>query len=212
VRDDEPYVQDRTPCVEIENDEAWYYQVPLFLGGENVINRRELFWEEEQGLRKMTKIEWRWGNLKATPPPYLWDGVELQRELAILDFYMKWSIEEFIEGEGILRPRQIVLLRECTRGLATLLRQLYRASPYSSYVSYFEQLLALAREVLRRVKVKEAYHIVRHDTDREMEDFYSSPFVSPFESEKAVSIEQPVFSTEPLGDSNESTIRSIYDK
>lgn len=40
-------------------------------------------------------------------------------------------------------------------------------------VSYFEQLLALAREVLKRVKVKEAYRIVRRDTEQEMEPFRS---------------------------------------
>lgn len=40
-------------------------------------------------------------------------------------------------------------------------------------VSYFEQLLALAREVLKRVKVKETYRIVRRDTEQEMEHFRS---------------------------------------
>ena len=40
-------------------------------------------------------------------------------------------------------------------------------------VSYFEQLLALAREVLKRVKVKETYRIVRRDAEQEMEPFRS---------------------------------------
>ncbi len=162
-----------------------------------MINRRELFWEEEQGLRKMTKIEWMWEGLKAIPCPYLRDSVELEQELAGLDFYMMWSIEEFIESEGILGPRMIVLLRECKRGLAPLLRQLGGAS----YASYFEQLLALTREVLKRVKVKEAYRIVRRDAEREMENFDSSLFDLFFEDKTAVPIEQTALLTKPLQDS-----------
>ncbi len=159
-----------------------------------MINRRELFLEEEQGLRKMTKIEWMWEDLKATPNPHFHDSVEPERELAVLDFYMMWSIEEFIEGEGIFDPRMIVLLRECKRGLASLLRRLDGAA----YASYFEQLLALTREVLKRVKVKEAYRIVRRDAEREKEYFDSSLFDRFFEDQTTVPIEQTALSTKPL--------------
>lgn len=162
-----------------------------------MISRRELFWEEDQGLRRMTKSERMWEGLKTVPHPYLRDSVDLERELAMLDFYMMWSIEEFIEGDGALNPRSIVLLRECTRELVPLLRRLGG----TSYVSYFEQLLALAREVLRRVQVREAYRIVKHDAEQEMDDYSSSQFAPPFEEETAVPIERPVSSTDPLQDS-----------
>ena len=159
-----------------------------------MINRRALFWEE-QGLRKMTKIEWMWEDLKAILSPHLKDGVELERKLAILDFYMRWGIEEFFEYEGILDPRMIVLLRECKRELASLLRGQDGESLYSSNMIYFEHLLALARAVLRRVKVKEAYSMVRRDAEQGMEQFYSPLLDSLSEGEKAVSTEDAALST-----------------
>lgn len=133
-----------------------------------------------------------WEGLKATPSPRLRNDVELERELVILEFYVLWSIGEFIECEGILDPRMIVLLRECKHGVVCVLRQLHGEL---HDVSYFEQLLALAREVLRRVKVKEAYRIVKHNAEQEMERFCSSSFNPPFEDEKAVSTEDAALST-----------------
>ena len=156
--------------------------------------RRELFWEE-QGLRKMTKLEWMWENLKATPSLHLRDSVELERELAIFDFYMRWSIEEFIECEGILDPRMIVLLRECKRELASLLRGQDGGSLCPSNTIYFEHLLALVRAVMRRVKVKEAYSMVRRDAEQEMEQFCSPLLDSPSEGEKAIPTEDAALST-----------------
>lgn len=167
-----------------------------------MINRRELFWEEEQGLRKMTKIERMWEALNAIPPPHLRDDVKLERELALLDYYILMSIEEFVECEGQLRPRMIVLLRDCKRGVVRVLRQLHGELQYSSDVSYFERLLALSREVLRRVRIKEAYRIVRRDAERELEERDSFPLNPLFEDEEAVFIEDSVLSTESLPDSD----------
>jgi hypothetical protein len=99
----------------------------------------------------MTKIEWMWEDLKAIGPPPLHDDVELEFRLALLDFYMTPCIEEFIESGRTLSPGSIVLLRNCKRGLAPLLKKLD-----GSTLSYFKQLLLLSREVLRRVRVKES--------------------------------------------------------
>jgi hypothetical protein len=79
-------------------------------------------------------------------------------------------IKEFIAYEGPLTPGTILYLHNCRYELASLLKQSNGAVP-----CYFEQLLRLSREVLRRVKVKEALLIARREAEREMESFFSAP-------------------------------------
>ena len=97
-----------------------------------------------------------WENLKETGCPDLRDEVELEFRLALLDYYIMPCIEEFIVCGGTLSPTAIVHLYSCKRGLASLLKQ----SGGVGIPCYFEQLLLLSKEVLRRVKVKEARLIV----------------------------------------------------
>lgn len=118
----------------------------------------------------MSKITRMWEGLKESGCPGLRDDVELEFRLALLDFYIMPYIEEFIANEGMLAPSTIAHLHTCKRGLASLLKQSDGAIP-----CYFEQLLMLAREVLRRVKVKEALLIAQREAEREMEWLFSSP-------------------------------------
>jgi hypothetical protein len=130
----------------------------------------------------MRKILRMWEYLKEIGPPPLRDDVELEFKLALLDFYMIPCIEEFIESGGTLSPSTIVHLRTCKRGLAPLLKKLD-----GWILSYFEKLLRLSREVLRRVRVKEALLIVRCDAEREIEEFFSwadGPLFSDLQTEK----------------------------
>ena len=105
-----------------------------------------------------------------TVVPYLRDDVELEVGLALLDFYIMPCIEDFVTHGGKLAPCMIVHLRNCKCELASLLRQSNGAVP-----CYFEDLLKLSREVLRRVKVKEALLAAQGDVEHEMESFYDSP-------------------------------------
>ena len=118
----------------------------------------------------MSKVKSMWEELLRTGCPELRDDVELEADLALLDFYIMPCIEEFITYRGKLTPSTIVHLRNCKCELASLLRQSNGAIP-----CYFEDLLRLSREVLRRVKVKEACLIVAREAEREMERFYFSP-------------------------------------
>ncbi len=117
-----------------------------------------------------------WEELQSSGCPELRDDVELEADLALLDFYMIQCIEEFITYRGKLTPSTIVHLRNCKCELASLLRQSNGAIP-----CYFEDLLRLSREVLRRVKVKEACFLVAREAENEMERLFSSPsdFFSP---------------------------------
>jgi len=104
----------------------------------------------------MRKIRSMWEELQGAGCPDLRDNVELEAGLALLDFYIMPCIEEFITYRGKLAPNTIVHLRNCKCELATLLKQSSGAVP-----CYFEDLLRLSREVLRRVKVKEACLMLR---------------------------------------------------
>ena len=118
----------------------------------------------------MRKITSKWEELKEAGCLNLRDDVELEAGLALLDFYIMPCIEEFITYRGKLAPSTIVHLRNCKCELASLLKQSNGAVP-----CYFEDLLMLSREVLRRVKVKEARLIVACEAEREMERLFSSP-------------------------------------
>jgi hypothetical protein len=74
----------------------------------------------------MRKIQRMWEALNESTDsvvPYLRKGVELEEELALLDFYMMPCIEEFIERGGNFSPRSIILLRNCKCELASLLKK-----------------------------------------------------------------------------------------
>ncbi len=118
----------------------------------------------------MGKIARMWEGLKEAGCPDLRDDVEFEGRLVLLDFYIMPSIEAFIAYGGTLTLGTILHLHNCRHELTSLLKQSNGAVP-----CYFEQLLRLSREVLRRVKVKEALLIARREAEREMESFFSSP-------------------------------------
>ncbi len=121
----------------------------------------------------MRKIQSMWQVLKEhadTVVPYLRDDVELEAGLALLDFSIMPCIEEFVTHGGKLAPDTVVHLRNCKCELASMLRQSKGAVP-----CYFEDLLKLAREVLRRVKIKEALLVAQGEPECEMESFYDWP-------------------------------------
>jgi hypothetical protein len=127
-----------------------------------------------------------WEDLKATPYPLLHNGLELDDRLALLDFYMTWSIGEFIECKNTLSPTMIVLLRNCKRELAPLLKKLD-----SGRQSYFEQLLLIAKEVLRGARTKEGCPNTAREAEHELERFFSSsehPLSSDFQSDGAIQV------------------------
>jgi hypothetical protein len=114
----------------------------------------------------MRKIRSRWEELQRAGCPGLRDDVELEVGLALLDFYIMPCIEEFITYRGKLAPGTIVHLRNCKCELASLLKQSNGVVP-----CYFEDLLRLSREVLRRVKIEEARLIVAREAEREKDRF-----------------------------------------
>ena len=93
---------------------------------------------------QLKKIQSMWKDLKAIPHPHLYDDLEFEFGLALLDYYITWIVEDFIEREGSLQPEMLVLLRECELTLAPQLKKLRGGTS-----RYFEQLLGLSREVLR---------------------------------------------------------------
>ncbi len=111
---------------------------------------------------RLKKIQRMWEDLKATPHPHLSDSSEFEFRLALLDYYITWIVEEFIEHEGFLQPEMLALLRECKHTLASLLKKLHAGK-----LRYFEQLLVLSGEMLRRVKVKETCCFVQRDGEQE---------------------------------------------
>jgi hypothetical protein len=82
----------------------------------------------------------------------------------LLDSYMEDLLETFIINEGHFDPRDILLLRNCKRDLACLIRKLDGVVDANGY---FVQLLLLSREVLRYADCNEAYLIVTHDAELE---------------------------------------------
>lgn len=76
-----------------------------------------------------------------------------RNSLELLGFYMEGCLEAFIANKGRLDPRFVVLLYYCKCDLARLLKKL--AGVADGY-GYFQQLLALSKEVLRHLNVKEA--------------------------------------------------------
>src|SRR5258707_15111681 len=72
--------------------------------------------------------------------------------LELLDFYMEDCLEAFIANKGRLDPRFVVLLYNCKCDLARLLKRL---DGIADGYGYFQQLLALSKEVLRHLNVKE---------------------------------------------------------
>ncbi len=70
--------------------------------------------------------------------------------LELLDFYIEDRIEIFITNQGHLNPRDIILLYNCKRDLASLIKKLNGVVDENGY---FVQLLMMLREVLRRVNV-----------------------------------------------------------
>ncbi len=73
--------------------------------------------------------------------------------IELLDFYMEDCLEAFIANKGHIKPRFIVLLYDCKNDLARLLKKL---DGVADGYGYFEQLLALSKEALRHLNVKEA--------------------------------------------------------
>jgi hypothetical protein len=71
----------------------------------------------------MRKITRTWENLKETGCPYLLDDVELEIRLALLDYFIMPCVEEFIVCGGARSPGAIVHLRNCKRGLVSLLKE-----------------------------------------------------------------------------------------
>jgi len=102
---------------------------------------------------RLKKIQRMWEDLKATPHPHLYDDLEFEFRLALLDYYITWIVEEFIEREGSLQPEMLVLLRECELALAPQLKKLHGGAS-----RYFEQSLGLSREVLRQVNFARRRH------------------------------------------------------
>ncbi len=87
-----------------------------------------------------------------------------EASLELLDFYMVDSLETFIAHRGVLNPRDIVLLYNNKRSLAGIFKRLDGVVDSNGY---FEQLLMMSKEVLRRVNVKEAHLIVTHIAEHE---------------------------------------------
>ena len=90
----------------------------------------------------MRKIRSMWENLKESGCPELRDDVELEFRLALLDYYIRPCIEEFIVCGGTLAPSTIFHLRNCKRNLASLLKK-----SNGVILCYFEQLLMLSKKV-----------------------------------------------------------------
>jgi hypothetical protein len=90
----------------------------------------------------MRKIRSMWENLKESGCPELRDDVELEFRLALLDYYIRPCIEEFIVCGGTLEPSTIFHLRNCKRNLASLLKK-----SNGVILCYFEQLLMLSKKV-----------------------------------------------------------------
>src|SRR5712691_374820 len=93
-----------------------------------------------------------------------------RNSLELLDLYIEDCIETFVCDEGHLDPRDIMLLYNCKRDLASLIKKLDGVVDENGY---FVQLLMMSREVLRRVNVKEARLTVAHNEECECEEFFS---------------------------------------
>jgi len=87
-------------------------------------------------------------------------------DLELLDLYMEDCLEAFIVNKGHLEPRFVVLLYDCKCDLARLLKKL---DGVADGYGYFEQLLALSKEVLRHLNVKEARLLLERQATHDCE-------------------------------------------
>ena len=96
----------------------------------------------------MSDIGKMWRAFQAKPFPEGCAGVSIEGvELASLDTFAAGCIDTFVETRGRLNSRRISILRQCSKELEVVVKNLNGEAR-----SYFEQLQSLSEKVLQSVK------------------------------------------------------------
>jgi hypothetical protein len=106
-----------------------------------------------------------WATLSAQPFPYLHELSPTEHDhFVLLDAYLRGCLEEWCASDGQLSARSIVLLDDCARTIIKRFRLLDGEGQ-----CYFGQFRRLARRILHRINVDQAYHQAEQEMDAELD-------------------------------------------